>query len=123
LSLYSAVALILAALGIYGVLSYSVAQRTHEIGVRMAVGAQRRDILAFVLKRGLALTAGGVALGLIAAAAGSRVLTSLLFQTSAVDPATFVGLSLLLVAVATIACHIPARRATRVDPMVALRHE
>jgi putative ABC transport system permease protein len=123
LSLYSAVALILAALGIYGVLSYSVAQRTHEIGVRMAVGAQRRDILAFVLKRGLALTAGGVAIGLIAAAAGSHVLTSLLFETSAVDPATFAGVSLLLVAVATIACNIPARRATRVDPMVALRHE
>jgi putative ABC transport system permease protein len=89
----------------------------------MAVGAQRRDILAFVLKRGLALTAGGVAIGLIGAAAGSRVLASLLFETSAVDPATFIGLSLLLVAVATIACQIPARRATRVDPMVALRHE
>ncbi len=123
LSLYSAIALILAAVGIYGVLSYSFTQRTREIGVRIAVGAQHKDVLASVLRRGLAMVAGGIKIGLIGAAAGTRVLASLLFETSTVDAATFLILPLILLGVSLLACYIPARRATRVDPVVALRCE
>jgi putative ABC transport system permease protein len=123
LGIFAGIALTLATVGIYGVIAFSVAQRTHEIGIRMALGAKRSDMLGMVVRQGLKLALIGVVIGIVGAFVLTRFLSSLLFGVKPTDPLTFVAVSLILSAVALIACYIPARRAMRVDPMVALRHE
>jgi len=123
LGIFGGLALLLAAIGLYGVLAFAVSQRTREIGIHMALGAQGRDVLGMVIKEGMSLVLFGVVVGVVGSYALTRAMRSLLFDVSATDPTTFSFVPLLLAVVGFIACYIPARRATRVDPLVALRYE
>jgi putative ABC transport system permease protein len=123
LTLFATLALVLACIGLYGVISYMVAQRTHEIGVRMALGAQAGDVLTLVIRQGMLLAGVGLIVGIGIGSAVTRVLSDMLYGVSARDPLTFVGVPVLLLLVAFLACYIPARRATRIDPLAALRRE
>jgi ABC-type antimicrobial peptide transport system permease subunit len=118
---FAAIALVLALIGVHGVLSYSVSQRTRELGVRLALGAERTDLLAMVVRQGVALAAAGIAIGMAVAFVGARVLQSLLYGVSPTDPATFAAVTFIVLAVSAAACWVPARRVLGVDPVVALR--
>jgi putative ABC transport system permease protein len=120
---FALLALVLSAIGVYGVLAYLVEQRTREIGVRVALGATRRHILEMVLATGLTLAAAGMAVGLVGAALVARAVATMLFGIGAFDPVSFAGIPAVLFVVAVLACYVPARRATRIDPLVALRQE
>jgi ABC-type antimicrobial peptide transport system permease subunit len=121
--LFALTALLLAGLGIYGVISFIVSERTHEIGIRLALGAQRRNILRMVLRQGLTLAVAGAAVGFVCALIVSHLMADLLYGVRPTDPVTFAAVALLLIGVAALACYIPARRAIQVDPLVALRYE
>jgi ABC-type antimicrobial peptide transport system permease subunit len=123
LGVFALLALVLSSIGIYGVISYLVGQRTHEIGIRMALGAQRGDVLKLVLGQGMRMALVGVGIGLAAAIALTRLMSKMLYSVSAMDPITLIGVSVLLTFVALFACYIPARRAMRTDPIIALRYE
>jgi ABC-type antimicrobial peptide transport system permease subunit len=123
LGAFAGLALLLASIGIYGVLSYLVTQRRREIGVRMALGATSSTVVGMVLRRGLALTGTGLAVGFVAAVLGTRAMKTMLYGVDAIDPATFAGVAAVLCAIAALACWVPAMRAARVDPIVVLRDE
>jgi putative ABC transport system permease protein len=123
LAMFATVAMILAVVGIYGVMSYTVTQRTREIGVRMALGAENRQVLGLIVREGLVLTGAGIMIGIALSLAVTHAMSQLLFGTSNTDPVTYLGVSAALVMVALAACFVPARRASRIDPLVALRHE
>jgi putative ABC transport system permease protein len=123
LALFSALSLILAAIGIYGVISYAVAQRAHEIGIRLALGAQSGDVVRMILAQGVTIAGAGVVFGICGALGLTRLMGKLLFAVSAADPSTFAAVSVVLLLISMLACYVPARRTLRVDPMIALRDE